>query len=102
MQKKYSKKPTNTFREKVYNVVSKIPKGKVLSYGEVARLAGSPKAARAVGTLMNKNPYPKDKVPCHRVVKADMSVGKYAKGKNLKIKLLTAEGVNIEKGKIIK
>jgi O-6-methylguanine DNA methyltransferase len=92
------------FKEKVYEVVSKIPKGSVLSYGEVARLAGSPKAARVVGSLMRHNPYPKEKVPCHRVVRTDSSVGDYAgeKDNRKKIKLLREEGVEIAKGRIIR
>jgi len=83
------------FAEKVYRVVSRIPKGKVLTYKEVARLAGSPKAFRAVGNLMNKNPYPKEKVPCHRVVRSDGKIGGYNGGTAKKAALLKKEGVMI-------
>lgn len=55
------------FSEKVFDVVSKIPQGKVLTYQEVARRAGSPRAYRAVGNILNKNYDPK--IPCHRVVR---------------------------------
>ncbi len=90
-----SSKPTKqkTFREKVYDVVVKIKQGRVLTYGEVARRAGRPGAARAVGTAMKENPYPKQ-VPCHRVVRADGSIGEYAfGGTKAKLKKLQAEGV---------
>jgi len=55
-----------TFTQKVLNVVRKIPSGKTMTYGEVARRAGSPRGARAVGTIMKNNFLPD--VPCHRVV----------------------------------
>lgn len=83
----------NTFRERVYTVVATIPKGKVLTYGEVARRAGRPGAARAVGTAMRENPDPK-RVPCHRVVRADGMVGEYVfGGTKAKLKKLQTEGV---------
>ena len=90
-----SSKPTKqkTFREKVYDVVVKIKQGRVLTYGEVARRAGRPGAARAVGTAMKENPYPKQ-VPCHRVVRADGNIGEYAfGGPKIKLKKLQSEGV---------
>jgi methylated-DNA-[protein]-cysteine S-methyltransferase len=78
------------FSDRVRDIVRKIPKGKTLSYGEVARRAGSPRAARAVGTIM-KNNYDSS-VPCHRVIHADGTLGSYNRGKALKRKLLEAEG----------
>lgn len=82
-----------SFRERVYAVVAKIPRGKVMTYGEVAKRAGRPGAARAVGTAMKENPYPK-RVPCHRVVRADGSIGEYAfGGPKAKLKKLQSEGV---------
>jgi O-6-methylguanine DNA methyltransferase len=88
--------------EKIYKVVAKIPKGKVLSYGEVARRAGAPGAARVAGTLMRKNPY--KNVPCHRVILADGRVGNYSGlgGKKGKIRKLIKEGVIIKGEKIIR
>ena len=80
-----------TFKEKVYAVVAKIPRGKTMTYQEVARHAGSPRAYRAVGTIMNKNPDTK-KVPCHRVVRSDGDPGGYAFGREKKIILLKREG----------
>ncbi len=78
------------FAEKVREVVRRIPKGKVLTYKEVACLAGSPRAYRAVGNIMNKN---RDKwIPCHRVIRSDGSLGGYAGGSKLKEKILRHEG----------
>tara|TARA_B100000508_G_scaffold60333_1_gene47143 strand:- start:182050 stop:182316 length:267 start_codon:yes stop_codon:yes gene_type:complete len=80
----------NNFTERVRDVVRKIPKGKTLSYGQVAAVAGAPGAARAVGSIM-KNNYDKT-VPCHRVIKADGSVGEYNRGgSEMKKKLLEKE-----------
>lgn len=79
-----------TFKEKVLNVVRRIPKGKTLTYGEVAELAGSPGAFRAVGNIMSKNFDPT--VPCHRVVRADGQPGGYNRGRRNKIKILRKEG----------
>lgn len=81
-----------TFKEKVYAVVAKIPKGKTMTYQQVARLAGSPNAYRAVGNIMNKNPDTK-KVPCHRVVRSDGTPGGYARGTSRKLAILKSEGV---------
>lgn len=92
-----------SFRERVYRVVARIPRGRVLTYGEVARLAGRPGAARAVGTAMKENQDPKH-VPCHRVVRSDGSIGEYAFGgtkakreklKKEGVKFLTANRVNL-------
>ena len=79
-----------TFTDKVYAIVKRIPKGSVLTYQEVARRAGSPKAFRAVGNILNKN-Y-KAEIPCHRVVRGDGSVGGYNRGSARKKKLLAQEG----------
>ena len=77
------------FTEKVLEVVSRIPRGEVLSYGEVAGLAGSPGAARAVGNIMMQN-YNND-IPCHRVIRADGTLGKYNRGDAAKRRLLRGE-----------
>jgi O-6-methylguanine DNA methyltransferase len=78
------------FKEKVLEVVRHIPKGKMLSYKEVAEKAGSPKAYRRVGSIMKANYDPS--VPCHRVIKSDGSLGQYNRGINSKYKKLKAEG----------
>lgn len=67
-----------SFRDRVHAVVASIPKGKTLTYGQVAALAGNPKAARAVGAIMRTN-YDSH-IPCHRVVRADGSLGGYNRG----------------------
>jgi len=79
------------FKKRVYNVVSRIPKGKVMSYKQVAEASGYPKAWRAVGNVLNKNRNPK--VPCHRVIKSSGRVGGLAGGTDKKLALLRKEGV---------
>lgn len=80
----------SNFRERVLSVVKKIPKGKTLSYKEVALKAGHPLAARAVGAIMRTN---KDKsIPCHRVIKSDGTLGGYNGIRGIKQKLLKSEG----------
>lgn len=82
-----------SFKEKVYQIVKKIPKGKALTYKKVAELAGSPQAWRAVGNILNKN---KDKkIPCHRVIRSDGKIGGYKEGSKKKLFLLKREGVKI-------
>ncbi|HEY4514082.1 MAG TPA: MGMT family protein [Candidatus Paceibacterota bacterium] len=78
-----------SFREKVLAVVAGIPKGKTLAYKEVARRAGNPKAARAVGAIMRANNDPQ--IPCHRVIRSDGSLGGFNRGAELKKKLLKRE-----------
>ncbi len=78
MPKKSSKKQTTFFQKRVYDIVKKIPRGKVLSYKEIAKLTGSSRAWRAVGNILNKNRDPK--IPCHRVIKSDGKIGGYNKG----------------------
>ena len=78
------------FARKVYAVVSKIPLGQVRSYKWVAQKAGKPKAYRAVGTILKNNPYPLI-IPCHRVVKNDLTLGGYALGRRNKEILLGLE-----------
>jgi len=80
------------FQGKVYEAVRRIPRGKVSSYGDIARHAGSPQAARAVGHAMAVNPFPL-LIPCHRVVRADGSLGGFAAGLSIKERLLKLEGV---------
>ncbi len=70
----------NGFNRQVLEAVSKIPYGETRSYGEVAGIAGSPSAARAVGTAMSVNPIALI-IPCHRVIKSDGSIGGYGGGR---------------------
>ena len=89
-----------SFQEKVYKVVSKIPKGKVMTYAEIAKALGSPRAFRAVGSALNKNPNPVI-VPCHRVVRSNGEIGGYRGGQKKKAILLKKEGVIIIKGRVV-
>ncbi|MBI3572065.1 MGMT family protein [Candidatus Kaiserbacteria bacterium] len=83
-----------SFKEKVYAVVAKVPKGKVASYGQIARLAGAPRAGRAVGQLMEKNADTK-RIPCHRVVGSTGALVGYAfHGVSEKRRKLIDEGVS--------
>ena len=78
------------FRQKVLEIVKSIPAGGVMGYGEVARRAGNPRAARAVGVIMRANHDPS--VPCHRVIRSDGKLGGFNRGKKEKEKLLRSEG----------
>ncbi len=86
-----------TFREKVYEITRKIPKGKVATYKQVAKLAGNPKAARAVGIFMKINP-DAPKTPCHRVVSSSGNLTGYSAdgGIPTKKKMLLEEGVKFK------
>ncbi len=79
-----------TFSQRVLDVVTRIPRGSVLTYAEVAQRAGSPRAVRAVGTILSKN-YRAD-VPCHRVIRSDGTLGQYNRGDQTKRDLLNKEG----------
>lgn len=83
----------STFKEKVLTVVSGIPAGQVLTYGQVAKLSGRPGAARAVGQIMKNNFDPS--IPCHRVVAAGRRPGGYNQGVAVKISKLKTEGVDL-------
>ena len=82
-----------TFSERVFKVVSKIPMGSVMTYKEVARRAGNPRASRAVGNILSKNYDPK--IPCHRVIRSDLDTGGYNRGSLKKVSRLRAEGVKV-------
>ena len=84
------------FQKKVWMELTKIKKGSVISYLELAKRIGKPKAVRAVGSAVGKNPYA-PLVPCHRVIRSDGGLGGYSGkgGVKTKIKLLKKEGVNL-------
>ena len=65
------------FQLKVWNYLKKIPRGKVKTYTDVAKAIGKPLAVRAVANAIGKNPYP-PKIPCHRVIRSDGSLGGYS------------------------
>ncbi len=82
------------FKEEVYEITKKIPKGKVATYGQIALLAGNSRAARAVGMCMRTNPNAPH-TPCHRVVASNGSLTGYSAGEGVKTKkeMLLKEGV---------
>ena len=84
-------KPGMTFNQKVWAITARIPRGKVMTYRDVAQAMGST-GYRAVGNALNKNPYA-PVVPCHRVVGSDGSLTGFAGGLAKKRKLLEQEGV---------
>lgn len=92
---------SNEFKNKVYKICSSIPKGKVAVYGQIARLAGNPKAARAVGGFMKNNPNAPI-VPCHRVIASDGKLTGYSGvgGITQKKKMLLAEGVSFKNSRV--
>ncbi len=95
--------PGMTFTQRVWAFCSRIPKGRVATYGQLAILAGKPGAARAVGSAMRCNPLA-PRVPCHRVVAGDGALTGYSAGTSAtdglakKRLLLKREGVNVQPG----
>lgn len=89
------------FADKVFEVVRQIPRGKVSTYGQVARLIGAPRSARYVGYALRANPAPgidPDSIPCHRVVFKDgrMATGFAFGGEEVQRKMLADEGVGFD------
>jgi methylated-DNA-[protein]-cysteine S-methyltransferase len=82
----------NLQADDVYRMLARIPEGKVTTYGDIAKALGHPRASRAIGRILNKNPNPII-VPCHRVVMSDGNIGGYAFGKARKKELLKSEGL---------
>jgi methylated-DNA-[protein]-cysteine S-methyltransferase len=78
--------------EDIYELLLKIPAGKVSTYGDLAKAIGRPTCSRIIGRIIGKNPNP-IKVPCHRVVMSDGKLGGYAYGTERKKRLLEDEGV---------
>ncbi len=79
-----------SFKQKVFDIVRKIPKGRTMTYGEVAKKAGNAKAPRAVGAILRTNFDPE--IPCHRVIAKDGSMRGYNRGVENKSKILIKEG----------
>lgn len=80
------------FQKMVWQEIAKIPFGKTISYKELARRVGHPKSCRAVANACGANPHPV-KIPCHRVIASDGSIGGFSLGVEKKIALLKKEGV---------
>jgi|TARA_B110001452_G_C15020985_1_gene356864 methylated-DNA-[protein]-cysteine S-methyltransferase len=83
-----------TFQLKIWNYLSQIPKGTVKTYSQIANAIGKPQAVRAVANAIGKNPHP-PKIPCHRVIRSDGSLGGYSGKGGIKTKkmLLKKEGI---------
>ena len=79
--------------EDVYDLLQKIPEGKITTYGDLARALGNPSASRIIGRILGQNPNP-IRVPCHRVVMSDGKLGGYRYGTNKKKELLEKEGLS--------
>jgi methylated-DNA-[protein]-cysteine S-methyltransferase len=83
------------FQRSVWRRLEQIPYGETISYGELARRVGNPKAARAVGSANGKNPLP-IVIPCHRVIAGDGGLGGFGGGLRTKEILLGIEGADLE------
>lgn len=86
--------------QRVYEKLLKVPKGKVTTYSELAKAVGLKNGQRAIGRIMNKNPFPVI-IPCHRVILSNGKIGGYAWGENVKTNMLSKEGIKIKNGKIL-
>ena len=98
-----SSKKTNTIinknieNEDVYDILRKIPAGKVSTYGDIAKALGHPSSARIIGRILGENPNP-IQVPCHRVVMSNGKLGGYKHGIERKKELLEKEGLSLING----
>jgi len=89
-----------TLNIEVYKKLLKVPKGKITTYGDLAKTMGLKNGQRAIGVIMKNNPFPVI-IPCHRVVKSNGEVGGYAYGEKTKSNMLSKEGITIKCGKIL-
>lgn len=87
------------FEKTVFQITQRIPKGKISTYGQIARIMGNKYYARAVGNALNKNPY-QIIIPCHRVIKSNGKIGGFSSGTEKKIKLLKKENILIKNNSI--
>lgn len=88
------------FARDVLQATASVPAGGVATYGEIAKRIGNPGASRAVGNALGRNPIPII-LPCHRVVPADHSIGKYTGGSDIKVTLLSLEGALLPTGALV-
>ena len=89
-----------TLSIEVYRKLLKVKKGKITTYGDLAKAVGLKNGQRTIGMIMKNNPFPII-IPCHRVVKFNGEIGGYAYGKKIKSNILSKEGITIRDGKII-
>jgi O-6-methylguanine DNA methyltransferase len=92
------KRDSRPFTDRVLSVVRRIPPGRVATYGDVATMAGRPRAARAVGNIMRTCRTPG--IPCHRVIAAGGRLGGYGGSEMMKRALLAAEGVTVSGSRV--
>ena len=83
---------SQSIKDKVYDILLKIPAGKVTTYGDIAKAIGQPNSSRLIGQILHNNPTPVV-VPCHRVVRSNGKIGGYAYGSRKKRNLLEEEGL---------
>ena len=83
----------------VYKKLLDVPKVQITTYGDLAKAVGLKNSQRTVGKIMNKNPYPV-LIPCHRFVMSTGKISGYAYGEDIKIKMLSNEGMEIKNGRI--
>ncbi len=100
---KTGKQKITPFQRRVYEALARIPKGRVMTYQGLARAIGC-RCSRAVGQALKRNPFAPE-VPCHRVIKSDLTLGGYAGARDgeeveRKLKLLAAEGVLFVHGRL--
>ncbi|RLF30998.1 MAG: endonuclease V [Thermoplasmata archaeon] len=88
------------FFEEVYKLTRQIPKGRISTYGAIAKALGDPVAARAVGVALNLNPNP-DYTPCYKIVNSDGTLGGFGLGIEEKIRRLKKDGILVTGGKIL-
>ena len=96
MKKKKTDLKGTSFQLKVWGYLRKIPRGSVRTYSQVAKSIGNPLAVRAVANAIGKNPYA-PRIPCHRVIRSDGSLGGYSGKGGVKTKkmLLKKEGITV-------
>jgi O-6-methylguanine DNA methyltransferase len=91
-------KNMSDFKQKVFKVAANIPKGRLLTYGQVAKRAGSPRASRAVGSILATNYDPK--IYCHRVIRSDGKIGNYNRGGEAAKRKILARELGVESSKL--
>ncbi|MFZ2189111.1 MAG: MGMT family protein [Candidatus Moraniibacteriota bacterium] len=91
---------SKSFADLVYAKTKLVPRGRVATYGQIAKAIGRPGASRAVGNALNCNPYA-PVVPCHRVVRSNGRIGGFAQGTKAKAGLLRRDGVKVRDGKVV-
>ncbi len=89
------------FQQRVYDVLTKVPSGRITTYKELGKaIGGKGQIYRAIGNALNKNPFA-PRIPCHRVVRSNGSLGGFSHGSSAKILILKKEGIVVADGKIV-